>query len=248
MTASIQLFGVREAAAQLGWDAAIRRLAGIGFSAVEPFAVHLLHGEFAPTIRALGLAAPTTHGFLDAEQLPATLDVATDLGVRTVFQPDFGPEFWADEAAIERAAAILTAADDAAAARGMRVGFHNHDHELVHRVGDRAAFWALVDRLPERIGVEYDVYWAAIAEVDIVADVTRLGARALALHIKDGPYGATPGEQVGLGDGSLPLEEIIATAPDAQLVLSIDRMAGTPDDIWRATERSAAWLDARGLL
>jgi sugar phosphate isomerase/epimerase len=248
VSASVQLFSVREAARTEGWPAAIRRLAELGFRAVEPFGIHVLGREFLPTVRELGLAAPTAHGFLTPDELEATLDVAEEFGVTTVFQPDFGEEYWVDESAIARAAEVLEAASVAAEARGIRVGFHNHDHELARVVDGRRAFWSLVDRLPEGVGVEYDVYWAAIAEVDILDDVRRLGSRAFALHLKDGPYGATPGDQVGLGDGVLPLEEILAAAPDAQRVLSLDRMAADADGIWRAAERSAAWLGERGLL
>ncbi|MCI2956909.1 sugar phosphate isomerase/epimerase [Agromyces atrinae] len=239
---SIQLWSVREAVREAGWDAALERLAESGFARVEPFALHLLRDEIVPAIRRAGLATPSAHGFLGADDLDATLDVAAELRVETVFHPHIGEDGWRDAASIAETALLLRTAADRASARGIRVGFHNHEFEFLHDVDGQPAFWALIEQLPADIAVEYDVYWAAIAGRDIVADIRRLGSRAAALHLKDGPYRAGPEDQVALGDGDLPLEEILAAAPDALAVLSFDRMPGTSADIWTAIERSQLWL------
>jgi sugar phosphate isomerase/epimerase len=241
---SIQLFSIREAISESGWSPALARVKEVGFTQVEPFAIHLLAEDLVPAIRESGLATPTAHGFLDADALDATLDVAERLGITTVFHPHIDDAGWQDADAVSSTASMLIAAAERAADRGIRVGFHNHEAELVHRVGGESAFWALLGQLPETVLVEYDIYWAAIAGVDIVAEIERLGARAAALHIKDGPYGATAQDQVALGDGDLPLGEILTAAAHALPVLSLDRFVGSADEVWTAVERSRSWLEA----
>lgn len=241
---SIQLWSVREAVRESGWDAALERLAESGFARVEPFALHLLRDEIVPAIRRAGLATPSAHGFLGGDALDVTLDVAADLGVTTVFHPHIDEDGWRDAAGIAATAQLLIAAAERAEARGIRVGFHNHEFEFLHDVDGQPAFWALIEQLPADIAVEYDVYWAAIAGRDIVADIRRLGSRVAALHLKDGPYLARAEDQVALGDGDLPLDEILAAAPDALPVLSLDRMPGTSSDMWTAIDRSRLWFGA----
>jgi len=248
MDAAIQLWSVRLATEAVGWTATLERLAGLGFRRVEPYGVHLTAPTLAPELARLRLVSPTSHGFLEADCLPATLEAAAALSVAHIVHPHLDVEFWADEAALDRTAAMLIAAADAARIRGMSVGFHNHEYELQHTVDGQPALFALMDRLPPDITVEFDVYWSAIAGMQPTDALARLSGRVRAIHVKDGPFGATAADQVALGDGDLLLDGILAAVPDDTLVvLSLDRMPGSEADIWTAIERSRAWLDERGI-
>jgi sugar phosphate isomerase/epimerase len=67
----------------------------------------------------------------------------------------------------------------------------------------------------------------------------KLGDRVVALHIKDGAGTAETKDQVAVGQGSLPIAEIIAAAPDALRVIELDDSRG---DRFQAVADSYAFL------
>ncbi|HSN44233.1 MAG TPA: sugar phosphate isomerase/epimerase [Propionibacteriaceae bacterium] len=243
MTTSLQLFSLYSAVQADGWDATIRAVADLGFTSVEPFAIHVLGDEIAPLLRDAGLTAPTAHGFLDADRVDATLAAAAALGVQTVYQPHFEPEEWKDLDAVTHAAATLIEASRRAESYGIRVGIHNHDVELLHRIGGVPAFDLLVGMLPEGIAVEYDIYWSTLAGLDPATEVARWGGRVGALHLKDAILGDPP-RQVALGDGVIDIDAAIAAAPPGiPLVVSLDRLTGTATESFAAVHTSRQWLN-----
>jgi sugar phosphate isomerase/epimerase len=249
MKSSLQLWSLRSAIEASGWEATLRRLPAIGWTTVEPFAVDVTGAEIIKAQAAdAALASPSCHGFLEADRVQATLAAAAAIGCRTVFHPHFAQEWWADETAIERTAATLTTAAELAARDGITVGFHNHDFELTHLVNGRPAFDRLVERLPDTVVVEYDLYWATVAGLDPAAEVSRLGDRVAALHIKDANTAGQAPRQCALGDGDLDIDGLLGAAPeDALVVVSLDLMAGDAATLWQAVETSRSWLDTRGI-
>ncbi|HEY3339779.1 MAG TPA: sugar phosphate isomerase/epimerase [Propionicimonas sp.] len=249
MKSSLQLWSLRTAIEAIGWEDTLRRLPTIGWSTVEPFAVDIMGTHIVSSQAGdVRLAAPTCHGFLEADRVEATLAAAAAMGARTVFHPHFAPEWWADESAIARTASTLTTAARLAAGHGITVGFHNHDFELTHTVHGVPAFELLLDSVPADVVVEYDLYWAMIAGLDPAVEVRRLGDRLGAVHIKDAHTAGPVPRQCALGEGDVDIDGALAAAPqDALVVLSLDLMAGDAAALWRAVETSRAWLDTRGI-
>jgi len=66
----------------------------------------------------------------------------------------------------------------------------------------------------------------------------------VALHIKDGPGTTETKDQVAVGQGSLPIEQIISAAPDALRVIELDDSRG---DRFQAVADSFAFLTSKGL-
>ena len=129
MQISVQLYSVRDS---FSADPAgtLRRLAEIGFTAVEPYRL-LENAQILRTLLAEnGLAAPSAHASLMTQEDPARVfAAAADLGVRTVVEPRWDAEKWTDERDIERTAERLGELASIAAEHGVRVGYHNHDVE-----------------------------------------------------------------------------------------------------------------------
>jgi sugar phosphate isomerase/epimerase len=82
----------------------------------------------------------------------------------------------------------------ACAAKGLRVGYHNHSHEwspfdLASDPGsigpDRTPMHMLAERLDPPTWFELDVYWVAQGGGDPAAWIDRLAGRVYALHYKD---------------------------------------------------------------
>ncbi|WP_051947830.1 sugar phosphate isomerase/epimerase family protein [Streptomyces scabiei] len=82
--------------------------------------------------------------------------------------------------------AINAAARELAGA-GIRLGHHHHHFEWARLPDGAVAFDVLWDLLDPEILAEVDVYWAAVAGQDPAEVLDRLGERAVAAHLKDGP-------------------------------------------------------------
>jgi len=239
---SVQLYTVREAlAADL--PGTLARLAELGFEQVEPFGILTFDG-LADGLAAAGLAAPTAHqGFLGEDPRPA-FERARELGVSTIIDPFTQPERWQDAGEVRRIADQLASASEVAAEFGLRVGYHNHAHEVASVLEGQTALELLAANLPEAVALEVDTYWVAVGGADPVALLERLGDRVVALHVKDGPGTEDTLDQVAVGRGSLPVRDIIAARPDALRVVELDDSRG---DRFQAVADSVSYLVAEGL-
>ncbi|MFC8734600.1 sugar phosphate isomerase/epimerase family protein [Luteimicrobium sp. NPDC057192] len=239
---SVQLYTVREAlAADL--PGTLARLAELGLEQVEPFGILTFDG-LADGLAAAGLAAPTAHqGFL-GDDPRAAFERARELGVSTIIDPFTQPERWQDAGEVRRIADQLASASEVAAEYGLRVGYHNHAHEVASVLEGQTALELLAANLPDAVALEVDTYWVAVGGADPVALLERLGDRVVALHVKDGPGTEDTLDQVAVGQGSLPVRDIIAARPDALRVVELDDSRG---DRFQAVADSIAYLTSEGL-
>lgn len=244
---SVQLYTVREAAADdLGGTLA--RLAGIGFELVEPYAFTSFGPALGEALQASGLRAPTTHqGFLAADETEqdAIFAAAAALGIETVIDPHHPAEHWNTVEDIATTAAALDAAAAVAARHGVKVGYHNHAHEIAARPEGpegRTALEVLAERLGPDVALEVDAYWVAVGGEDPVALLQRLGDRVVAVHVKDGNGSEDTLDQVAVGSGNQPIEAILRATPDALHVVELDDSRG---DRFQAVADSFAYLNAR---
>ena len=131
----------------------------------------------------------------------------------TVIVPWVEPDRFATGEGIAALADELADARTQAAARGIRLGYHNHEFEPAAR--DAAGTTGL-ERLFELAGpelvAEVDIYWATVGGVDPAALITALGSRVRLLHIKDGPADSADRDapQVAVGAGRVDVAGAIA--------------------------------------
>ncbi|HYP45142.1 MAG TPA: sugar phosphate isomerase/epimerase [Propionibacteriaceae bacterium] len=218
---SLQLYTVRNALAE-NFDATLAQVAGFGYRLVEPFQFLKFFDELRAGLGKHQLSAPTAHvGLLtgDADEIFAA---AKELGVQTVIEPHVPEARWQSAEDIAQIAAELNAAAAKASELGLRVGYHNHSHELRSMVDGRHALEVLTDSLSPEVVLEVDTYWAYAGGADVVALLGRLGARVAALHIKDGDGTLDTKQQVPVGSGQLPVWDYIDAAPDALRVVELD--------------------------
>lgn len=254
---SVQLYSLhRELDADL--DGSLGRLAEIGLTTVEAF-------DFVRQVDALksafsrhGLSAPTAHailieddvvtpdGLLTVPPLEDTFAAAKELGVEVLIDPFVPPEHWASGADVQRNADKLNAVAAQAAAHGLRVGYHNHDHELTTTIDGIPALVAFADLLDPEVRLEVDLYWAVASGVDPVQLLDRLGERVVAVHVKDGPMRPgisarqLPEDQQPAGRGDVPLTDLLAAATAADYaIIEFDHYAG---DIFAGIDESYRYL------
>jgi len=258
---SIQLFTVRESL-EADLDGTLAELAERGFSAAEPYDFVRRASTLASALKANGIAAPTGHAFLASTSFvnpdgsgtsspvpspDAVFDAADVLGMTTVIDPYTEPARWQTLEQIADIARLLNIAAEIGAARGIRVGYHNHAHELESTFQGRTGLEVLSDLLDERVVLEVDLYWVARAGVDSPTLVRALGDRVVAVHVKDGTLdGAAisaypPEDQVPAGQGVVPLREAIAAATALEVaIVEFDHYRG---DLFEALEISRNFLD-----
>jgi sugar phosphate isomerase/epimerase len=241
---SVQLYTVREALAE-DLPGTLDRLAALGFTQVEPYALTRYGAELGPALASSGLSAPTAHQhFVGEDDAEAVFAAAAELGVGMVIDPRVDRSRWESAADVEAIADDLNAAAELAGKHGVRVGYHNHSQELEIVLDRTTALEVLAARLADGVALQVDVYWAAVGGQDPVALLRRLSDRVAAIHVKDGPATADPQDQVAVGRGSLPIHEIIGAAPHALRVIELDDTRG---DRFQAIADSRAWLTAEGL-
>jgi sugar phosphate isomerase/epimerase len=243
---SVQLYTVRELLAQ-DLPGTLQRLADIGFTQVEPYAFQSFGPALGAALEAAGLAAPTTHQHYIGEDDSFVASVFADartLGIGTVIDPHVPAERWQTREDIEKTAAQLNAAATLAADAGVVVGYHNHAHELVSTIDGTTGLEIFAGALDDGVVLEVDTYWVAVAGLDPIEVLGRLGDRVAAIHVKDGPGTKDTLDQVAVGHGSLDIRGIIDAAPQALRVVELDDSRG---DRFQAVADSFTFLTSEGL-
>ena len=254
---SVQLYSVY-GPSEADLDGTLGKLASIGFRCVEAF-------DFVRRVDALktafdkyGLTSPTAHailveagtatpdGLLDTPPADEVFAAAKALGVGVVIDPYVPPARWGDLASVEHSAQVLNEAAAKAAEYGLRVGYHNHDHEFTSMINGRTAYEVFADLLDPSVLLELDLYWATAGGQDAPALLRRLGDRVIAVHVKDGPMrpGITaaqlPDDQVPAGRGDVPLVECLEAGSSIEYaVVEFDKYSG---DIFQGVADSYAFL------
>ncbi|MFJ2766999.1 sugar phosphate isomerase/epimerase family protein [Streptomyces sp. NPDC087300] len=263
---SVQLYTVRDQLAA-DWQGTVRRLAGLGYGAVEPYDVLCDPKGHRLILDDLGLSVSGAHAaqLLAPDPGPA-LDAVATLGTDLAIVPaGLPPEDFTTREGLARAADRLNSLVEPARRHGVRVGYHNHWWEIEPRFGvngspddgggddgggndggdagsgTRHAVELLAELLDPAVFLEIDTYWAAVGGADVPALLRRLGDRVVALHLKDGP-GTKEDPNVAVGEGTMGVPEIVAAAPRALRVVEFDACAGTADDLLDALAASRAYL------
>jgi sugar phosphate isomerase/epimerase len=262
---ALQLWTIRD---ELAADQAraLRRVAELGFRAVEPIGVgdaRLASGERiarATRLRELlddnGLTVCAAHGRLPAadSELDEMLDELAVLGTGCLVAAAPGAvEGCADALSsvdgVRRLAERLTTCADRAAPRGVAIGYHNHSHEFAPLADGRLPYEVLWRNAGPEVVAEVDVYWVAAAGQEPAAVIAGLGDRARLLHLKDGP--ADPAQpQTVLGQGAVDIEGLLSaserTAGPGAPRWHVIELDGYPTDPLAAAAEGARWLVERG--
>lgn len=241
MTYSLQLYTVRGPLEE-DLEGTVKRVAELGFTAVEPYNFVATADALAAALSANGLTAPSGHAPLLRADQDEIFQAAQKLGIGTVIDPHVDSARWTTEADIKETAKALNAAAAKGAEYGIAVGYHNHEFELENRINGRSALEVLAENLDPQVVLEVDTYWAAVGGEEPVALLERLGDRVKFIHIKDGPLTKVDKDQVAVGAGRMPIREIIAAAKSLEAgVVELDDFTG---DIFDAVGDSLTYLKA----
>ncbi len=242
---SIQMWTVRREAEQ-SLEETLATLRSIGYRAVETAGLYgLSPAAMRAALAKAGLELSSAHAPLpDKEAAEATFTQLTELGATSVF-PSLRAEFFADDAAIARAADAFNDVAPVANSYGIELGYHNHWWEFVRDEDGKLAYDKFLERLDPGVTLEVDTYWAQVGGVDAADLVRSLGDRVHYLHIKDGPIDTRPDNHTAVGDGKMDVDRVL----DANSAVRWDivELDGCEGEIWDKVRRSFEYLSARGL-
>jgi sugar phosphate isomerase/epimerase len=239
---SVQLYTVRDA---LTTDlrGTLRRLADIGYTDVEAFGFVDRADALREALDAAGLRSPSGHArLLDAgeQDLERIFHASVTVGLGTLIDPHIDEARWTTREDVEAIARELSALAPRAADHGLVLGYHNHAFEFSNRIDGVSAYEVFADALSDDVVLELDTYWAKVGGDDPVAVLQRLGDKVQFLHVKDGDGSHDDKKQVAVGNGVMPIREIVAAAPDAQHVVELDDHEG---DVMQAVADSYTFLE-----
>lgn len=236
----LQLYSVRDITeGDLG--GAIMRVAQMGYTSVEAagFFGHSAE-EVKGMLEAAGVTLCGTHSStqdLAPDKIGETVKYHTALGNKRYIIPacDFStPE------KIDAFVELVNRAQPVLEAAGITLAYHNHSAEYLTKTPEGC----FLDTLEHRtnISFEIDTYWAWNAGRDPVEEMKRLGNRLLLIHLKDGEQG---GVGKALGEGKVPLSEIIAAAETLGIPMVVESETldpSGPEEVLRCIE----YLKANG--
>ena len=187
-------------------EGTLDRIAALGFVGVETYGLVEQFGaaRVRAAISAAGLTLTSAHTpFPAGQNAEAILDANEELGAEILVWSMEREEFDSPEA-IRRGVQRVNEAAERAAARGMRIAYHNHFAEFSRVFDRRQAYDLLLDLLDERVLVELDAYWAKLGGADPAEVLARLGDRVRLVHVKDGPVTSYEDDvMVPIGEGGI---------------------------------------------
>jgi sugar phosphate isomerase/epimerase len=207
-------------------DVAAERLAAVRAHGFTVLSCHMMLGfQFSPEL-LIGI-------------LPTLVEFGRENGIRYyVFSPMKGL------ADIKPMIPTIREVSDTLAQSGITLLLHNHEVECLPEEGTTVLDYIL-EQCPN-LGLELDVGWAKFAGVSPVELMRKYAARIPLLHFKDVTPDACAANRetcfTAVGEGSIPLREIMAEAPNCAIIehgLIIDQ-DDSPTDILEDIGRGVA--------
>ena len=246
---AVQLYTLREETKR-DFPGTLRQVADAGYSGVE-FAGYGSHtpAELRGILDELGMVTAGCHiglALLESNLDQAINDVHT-LGARHLACP-FLPEdrrTTADD--YRKVGETLSEIGRKCKEAGLQLSYHNHAFEFQQFDG-RTGFDILFEAAdPDLVKMQLDLGWVVVAGHDGADFLRQYTGRVPTVHFKD--LSKDPNQfDAPVGEGKLPVPELIAAARDAGaewLIVEQDHPQGSPVD---CVTRSAAFMRQQGVV
>ena len=210
----VQLYTVRDRM-QEDVPGTLEAVAAMGYREVELAGTFgWSAGDLRRLLDDLGLRAASSHHPMQAirEDWERTLDGAEALGQSQLILPSL-PEDARTADGLRALCAELNRAGEAARARGLAFGFHNHDFEVTPLPaggaagpGERPLDILLAGTDPGLVTFQLDLFWAIHGGTDPIDWFDAHPGRFASVHVKDRN---AAGEMVSVGDGELDFARLL---------------------------------------
>jgi sugar phosphate isomerase/epimerase len=183
---SVQLYSVRDDCGK-DFDAALARIAKMGFTGVEFAGYHKYSGkakELRQKLDDLGLKGVSTHigtGSFQPTELQKTIDFHQIIGCKYLIVPGDG-DFTDPEKSLKLAETFNKTAE-VLKPLGMSCGYHNHTKEFT-KFGDSTYYDLFAARTSEDVVLEQDCGWSAAAGLQPAELMKKFPGRTKLVHFK----------------------------------------------------------------
>ncbi len=222
----LQLYSVRDIT-EKDFAAAVSAVGELGYSYAETagFFGHTAEEVLAILDKA-GMELIGTHSGADGlaeDKIEETIRYHKALGNKNYIIP--ATDYSTPEK-IEEFVSLVNRAYSRFSEAGINLVYHNHSGEYLTETADGC----FLDTLEKRTDLcfEIDTYWAWNADRDPVEEMKRLGDRLVLIHLKDGIKG---GDGRALGEGDVPLHEIICAAEELGVPMVVESETLDPTGI-----------------
>ncbi len=201
---ALQLYSVRNDCAK-DFDAALTRVAKMGFDAVE-FAGYHSYKDNPEGLRKkldeLGLKVAATHigtGTLIGDSLKKTVDFHKVIGCKYLCVP--GDKRFSQPDGSKELAEIFNKAAEELKKDDLATGYHNHTHEF-HKDGDKTYWELFAERTSKDVVLQQDVGWTTVAGYDPAEMIRKYPGRSQVIHCKPSMVEGDEGKAI-LGQDSV---------------------------------------------
>ncbi len=260
---AVQLYSLREySKTKEEFIQVVKRVADIGFAAVEPAGFHdIPPAEFKKILDDLGLKLYSSHSpwAHKPEEAPDLIETLGVLGL-DICGCGYGPDDFKDIDAIKATAENTNKIIEKLKPAGITLFQHNHYWEF-ERINGKLKYEIFRELCP---GVKYEIdcFWSTNKGTENAVDMLKLFAKdTILLHIKDGvcrQQAALDGIKAGLldmkidllplGTGDLPIKELVKATPNSvkAIIVELDYVAEGLD-MWESIEKSYQFMTSNGL-
>jgi len=209
---ALQLYSVRDDCKN-NFDAALERVAKMGFEGVEFAGYHSYSGkakELRKRLDDLGLKAPATHigtGSFRGDALAKTIEFHQAIGCKFLIVP--GDKDFTDPEKSKPLAELFNQTAEKLKPLGMYCGYHNHTGEF-KKDGDKTFYDLFAERTSQDVVLQQDCGWTAAAKLDPVAMMKKYPGRMKSTHFKPTVVNREPGKKAFLGQDSVDWKAVIA--------------------------------------
>jgi len=213
---SLQLYSVRDDCAK-DFDAALERVAKMGFAGVEFAGYHKYQGkakELRQKLDSLNLKCAATHigtGTLKGDSLKQAIEFHQILGCKFLIVPGDGDFTKPDKnqalaETFNQISATLKPLD-------MYCGYHNHTHEFDKHEGKTYWDW-FAERTSKEVVLQQDCGWTTTAGYNPAEYVKKYPGRTKVTHFKPTVVGNDSTKKPILGQDSVDWKAVIAACRD----------------------------------
>lgn len=207
----LQLWSIKDET-ERDFKGALKKVAEIGYKGVE-FAGYggLNSSELKAILEELGLLACGSHVKLEelTENIDAVIKYNLEIGNKYIICPWSKPSSRDD---ILNIAAKLNKIGLKCKAKGLILGYHNHNHEFQQFDGEYGLDILLGETEAELVKAEIDTYWVEYAGLDAAQYIKKHAGRCELIHIKDMQMIGEVKESTEIGNGIIDFSKIIYEA------------------------------------
>lgn len=238
MQYSLQLYSVVHAM-EKDFKETVRHTAQIGYDGVEFAGFYDMNAaDITQLLTENKLYCHSSHCSVDqfGDAFDKTLAFHREIGCKYIILPYYS---FSSSKDIDKVVQLLNDAAEQAAPYGIKIGYHNHQHEFESIDGKRILD-EIAARTCENVVIQLDVFWAAYAGIDPIAWIKKWGKKVEMIHLKQIDSNK---ENVDFPDGILDMKAMINAAAYAkEFTVEHERPEDEDAVIWKSVQRNIEYL------